>query len=36
MCNDIGGLYDSINNTDNNTSAHAAENLREAPQETDT
>lgn len=36
MCNDIGGLYDSINNTDNNASANAAENMREAPQETDT
>ena len=36
MCNDIGGLYDSINNTDYNTSTHTAEILREAPQETDT
>ena len=36
MCNDIGGLYDSINATDNNTSTNTGEILREAPQETDT
>ena len=36
MCNDIGGLYDSINNTDNNTSGNTIDILRETPQETDT
>ena len=36
MCNDIGGLYDSINATDNSISANTGEILREAPQETDT